>query len=247
MVRGRPVRFHPYLACVLLCSGCIRLGPQPAEDPAGAPAWTSADPSVNPFLMAADDTALVGLRIRLSEPTPADRQQIDRLSAAEPRTLAAATADSLLTLTFGEPPAPEPVQGYAFPTKTLPAPRPGVTTTTSFGDMAGAEATAPSPGVAALGPLRVIASGPRGEVATASQISISFSRPIVPLSALSEAAVPPVRLSPTPPGEWRWLDPSTLVFEGAGALPKATRYTVEVPAEIAAADGKRLQIGRAHV
>ena len=39
---------------------------------------------------------------------------------------------------------------------------------------------------------------------------------------------PPVRLSPQPPGEWRWVGTRTLLFEPEGRFPMATEYRVEV-------------------
>ena len=40
----------------------------------------------------------------------------------------------------------------------------------------------------------------------------------------------PVRLTPQPPGEWRWVGTRTLLFEPEGRFPMATGYRVEVRA-----------------
>jgi uncharacterized protein YfaS (alpha-2-macroglobulin family) len=73
---------------------------------------------------------------------------------------------------------------------------------------------------------------PEGEVPLAPHLSITFSQPMVALdshAALAGEAVP-ARLSPRPPGEWRWVGTRTLVFEPEGRFPMATEYHVEVPA-----------------
>jgi hypothetical protein len=93
-------------------------------------------------------------------------------------------------------------------------------------------------------PLEVLRYAPDGEVDLAPVLSITFSLPMVVLSAQSEAAaVVPVTLSPQPPGSWRWLGTQTLVFEPAyegGRFPMATEYTVTIPAGIRSATGKTL-------
>lgn len=51
------------------------------------------------------------------------------------------------------------------------------------------------------------------------------------VDAASAIADPPAHLDPQPPGEWRWMDPRTLVFTPQGErMPMATAYRVEIPA-----------------
>ena len=83
---------------------------------------------------------------------------------------------------------------------------------------------------------------PEGDVPLAPHLSITFSQPMVALDShagLSREAVP-ARLSPQPPGEWRWVGTRTLVFEPEGRFPMATDYRVEVPAGTRAATGGTL-------
>jgi alpha-2-macroglobulin len=56
---------------------------------------------------------------------------------------------------------------------------------------------------------------------------------------LAREAVP-ARLSPLPPGEWRWVGTRTLVFEPEGRFPMATDFRVEVPAATRSAAGGTL-------
>src|SRR5262245_9023518 len=63
--------------------------------------------------------------------------------------------------------------------------------------------------------------------------------PVTSNDDLSASQVP-VKLSPQPPGKWRWLGTKTLLFDPAGRLPMATDYTVEIPAGTKSATGGTL-------
>ncbi len=100
----------------------------------------------------------------------------------------------------------------------------------------------PAPEVAA-GPLEVSRYQPEGDVEMAPRLSVTFSKPMVPLTshAALAAAEVPVTLAPQPPGEWRWAGSQTLVFEPEGGrFPMATEYTVTVPAGIKSERGDTL-------
>lgn len=89
------------------------------------------------------------------------------------------------------------------------------------------------------GPLEVVRFQPRGAVEVAPRLSVTFSRAMIALGAREPRA--PVRITPEPPGRWRWLGTRTLVFEPEGGrFPMATRYAVEVPRGTRAVGGKRL-------
>ncbi len=47
----------------------------------------------------------------------------------------------------------------------------------------------------------------------------------------------PVRLTPTPPGRWRWIGTKTLLFEPTDRFPMATEYEAEIPAGVKSATG----------
>ncbi len=82
------------------------------------------------------------------------------------------------------------------------------------------------------GALTVVRRAPVGDVSIAPQLSITFSQPMVAVSAQAELAsqAGPVKLTPQPPGRWRWLGTRTLLFEPTNRFPMATAYRVEVAA-----------------
>src|SRR5207237_8577473 len=88
----------------------------------------------------------------------------------------------------------------------------------------------------------VVRSSPEREVPIAPNWSVTFSQPTVAVTSQEEAAETfPVRLSPQPPGKWRWVGTKTLLFEPAGRFPMATQYSVTVPAGTKSANGGVLE------
>ena len=121
---------------------------------------------------------------------------------------------------------PGSVQEFALRESSLPPPRTGNTIETSF----------PAPAAVAIepvthGPLEVLRYSPEGSIPVAPELSITFSQPMIALSSQEEAAANvPVKLSPQPPGKWRWLGTKTLIFDPHERFPMATSYSVTVPA-----------------
>lgn len=139
-------------------------------------------------------------------------------------------------------------QELNLPKETLPAPRPGKTIKESFPPPP-APTAAPE---AESGPLEVLRYAPEGEVGLAANLSVTFNQPMVALTGVGDLARldVPVRLSPQPEGQWRWVGTKTLVFEpaaktgfSAGRFPAATKYSVEIPAGTASATGGKLAQG----
>jgi uncharacterized protein YfaS (alpha-2-macroglobulin family) len=136
---------------------------------------------------------------------------------------------------------PATTQEFALRERSLPAPRTGKTVAVAFPP---AEA-APAPDATAAGPLEVLRHMPDGAVPLAPHVSLTFSQPMVPVTSYAELEkLPsPARLTPAPPGRWRWIGTKTLLFESRGdleRLPMATEFTVEVPAGTASATGGKL-------
>lgn len=92
-------------------------------------------------------------------------------------------------------------------------------------------------------PLKVLRKFPTGKVDVVRQISVVFSKPMVPQCEIGQAlkAKHLATISPTRPGQWKWADEKTLLFiPNAKNLPQATVYTVCIAAGMAAIDGSRL-------
>ncbi len=140
------------------------------------------------------------------------------------------------------PIAPDQQTDFNLPPEILPPPRPGNTIKESFPPLE----TEPTPGAIEAGPLQVLRFAPEGEIPIAPFVSITFNQPMVPLGTLSDLAAQdvPVVIEPSLPGTWRWLGTKTLTFEYDSELidrlPKATEYTVTVPAGTKSANGARL-------
>ena len=91
--------------------------------------------------------------------------------------------------------------------------------------------------------LSVLRYAPEGEVALSPNVSLTFSRPMVPISSQAVVADQdlPVELTPQPEGEWMWLGTQTLLFQPKGRMPGATRYTVRVPDTVEDVTGTQLE------
>jgi hypothetical protein len=133
-------------------------------------------------------------------------------------------------------------QDFALRERSLPPPRTGEVIKASF------PPAVPSslPDQAATGALEVLRFSPEGEVPIAPQLSVTFSQPMVALTSQTELAAgsAPVRLTPQPPGRWRWVGTKTLLFEPEIRFPMATEYAVTVPAGAKSANGGTLAAAR---
>ena len=126
-------------------------------------------------------------------------------------------------------------QDFAMRERSLPAPRTGKVINVSFP----ASEERPQPDARSAGALDVLRHAPEGEVPLAPQLSVTFSQPMVAVTSLAElsAQEAPVRLTPQPPGKWRWVGTKTLLFVPDGRFPMATVYNVTVPAGTKSAGG----------
>jgi uncharacterized protein YfaS (alpha-2-macroglobulin family) len=206
----------------------LLLAVSPAPDAADARRGASAEKAVA--------VEAPGLVLRLSEGT--EKGEPPAL-VARPPAQRLSDGEALLVLDRLPPLAAEPREDpFAIREASLPPPRAGRAVRASFPP----EATTPRPQTTPSGPLEVVRRMPEGDVPLAPHLSITFSQPMVALethAGLSRNAVP-VRLSPQPPGEWRWVGARTLVFEPEGRFPMATDYRVEVPAATRSAAGAAL-------
>jgi uncharacterized protein YfaS (alpha-2-macroglobulin family) len=164
-----------------------------------------------------------------------ERAAATRLARPPAQRLPEAEAEALLRRLPAL--AAAPGAGFALRESSLPPPRTGATVRDPFPPPAVAEV----PNVEAS-PLTVLRRAPEGEVPLAPSLQVTFSRPMVSITSHDELAQGPlpVRLTPEPPGRWRWAGARTLLFEPEGRFPMATSYRAEVPAGATAADGERL-------
>ena len=175
-----------------------------------------------------------GLQLRLSEGTPvAESQPV--ASAAPAARLSEDDAQRVLKRLQPLKAEPSDEQGFALRDRSLPPPRTGRTITDSFPP----PATLDAPGNVATGPLEVLRYSPEGAVPLVPQLSVTFSQPMVAVTSHQDAfaRIMPVKLTPQPPGHWRWVGTKTLLFETEGHFPMATAYTAEVPAGVKSATG----------
>lgn len=96
-------------------------------------------------------------------------------------------------------------------------------------------------GAEAKGPFAVVFGSPRGQTTSPSEITLVFNRPMRPLDLAGDEAAAPASMKPDVPGQWRWIGTSGLQFVPRDHLPRATSFTVEVPAGTRALDGSTLE------
>ncbi|MEW6367945.1 MAG: alpha-2-macroglobulin family protein [Acidobacteriota bacterium] len=212
----------------------------------GAAVWlsplASVAPSARPLAAMENEETMekqdTGLRFRLSEgaesaaaPLVPVAAEVVRLSEAEVQLV----LDRMPPLEG----LPSEQKEFAIREKSLPPPRPGRTIAEQFPPSAVAEGPVAQ---VQLRPLKVERSEPEGEVPIAPHLSITFSHPMVAVTSHDELAklAVPVRLTPEPPGKWRWIGTQTLLFEPKGRFPMATVYQAEVPAGTESAVGGKL-------
>lgn len=190
----------------------------------GKPLAQPATPGVYFSLAGADGAQATAEPAQSVAGEPLDQAVLQRRLATLPDLGAEGPLQA--SFRFREGPKPPPIPGDTRP-QPFPAPA----------DKAG------PPPESLPAELTVLRYGPEGEQESAPRLSVTFSRPMVPLTSIAQLAAKdlPVKLEPQPAGQWRWLGTRTLVFEPEGGrLPKATRYQVTVPAGIKDAEGKAL-------
>lgn len=122
---------------------------------------------------------------------------------------------------------PDDKKDFAVREGSKPPPRTGATVKGQFPPKQDAGA----PPDKAAGPLEVLRFQPEGDVGLAPHLSVTFSQPMIAITTQDEASkTVPVRLTPTPEGQWRWVGTRTLLFEPEGRFPMATEYAATIPA-----------------
>lgn len=183
----------------------------------------------------ASEETLKGLRFRLSEGAPASEKPPETHVAPATR-LSDSEAENVLKRLPPVKAEADDEQDFTLRDRSLPPPRTGKTINAVFPQ----PVELPAPDAAANArPLEVLRHSPEGDVPLAPQLSVTFSQPMVAVTSLAELAAGdvPVRLTPQPPGRWRWVGTKTLLFVPEGRFPMATSYQVSVPAGTRSATG----------
>lgn len=208
------------LSLLLLLVGCTPT-PSAPEPPPPRPVAFDVEPE------------LEGLRLELSDaetPTTAG----ERVSRGAARPLADAEVQRLLSRV----PELEPEDGDREPFRvragSLPPPRAGATVAQPWPPPDKPDA----PDAAEPGPLKILRHAPEGPVPLAPHLSITFDQPMIAVTSQDAAAAQvPVRITPEPEGQWRWVGTRTLLFEPEPRFPMATSYLVSIPAGTRSAVG----------
>lgn len=107
-----------------------------------------------------------------------------------------------------------------------------------------------SPGVKFLsdapstGELRVLAKSPQGEeIAISTEgVTVMFDQAMIPLTTLDKgrALAIPLTITPNTPGKFFWLGTKGFIFRPEKPFIPSTKYRVELPANLAALNGRKL-------
>ncbi|MDT4968148.1 MAG: alpha-2-macroglobulin [Acidobacteriota bacterium] len=203
--------------------------PQVASQRAFASGSSESDDSDE----STDGAAQNGLQFRLSEGTEQPEKQAGNKTVSTSKL-----SESEIQNVFKRlPPVkaePTDEQDFALRERSLPPPRTGKTINVSFPS----SEPAPTPATTA-GPVEILRVSPEGEVPIAPQLSITFSQPMVAVTSNDDLASQdvPVKLTPQPPGKWRWVGTKTLLFVPDGRFPMATQYSAAVVPGTKSANG----------
>src|SRR5215471_14916315 len=179
-----------------------------------------------------------GLQFRLSEGVEQTGHR-ERPGPVQAAALAESESQSLLQRLKPIKTDPTDEQEFAFRDRSLPPPLTGRTINDTFPS---SERSA-GPGETPIGPLEVVRYAPEGDVPLAPHLTVTFSQPMVAVTSVEDLAARsvPVKLSPQPPGKWRWIGTKTVLFEPEHRFPMATAYSVEVPTGVRSAAGETLK------
>jgi hypothetical protein len=178
-----------------------------------------------------------GLVFRLSQGKP-EAVPYERLPPTQGTPLSRESTDAILKRLPGIGAEAGDEQAFAMRERSLPPPKTAKTIKEAFPPPAPPEVAKPAGEKA--GPLEVLRFQPQGDVTLAPFVSVTFSQPMVAVTSVEELAKiePPVKITPRPPGKWRWLGTRTVMFDAERErFPMATGYTVEIPAGIKSTTG----------
>ena len=163
----------------------------------------------------------------------------DKSKLAPATKLSEAEAQGMLARAKPITTDPTDQKAFALRPSSQPVPRTGNTIKGTFPPPA-SSLLPPKPNEAGQ-KLKVLRYMPEGQVPIAPELSVTFSQPMVAVTSQGDAAkTTPVKLTPQPKGNWRWLGTRTILFDPDIRFPMSTTYTVEVPVGTKAANGNAL-------
>ena len=180
-----------------------------------------------------------GLQIKLREAAPkiAKTESLQIVNAAK---LSEAETDAIIRRLPPMETLSDDQTDFKMRPESLPPPKTGKTIAVKFPP----EEPRPAPPNVAVkteNALEIVRVAPLGAANSATDLSVTFSAPMIAVSSQTEAAQPvPVKLSPEVKGRWRWLGTRTLIFDAAPRLPMATRFSATIPAGTRSANGEVL-------
>ncbi len=118
---------------------------------------------------------------------------------------------------------------FAVRSKTNPPPRTGNIIPIKF--PADEKSNPPNANAKTNAALEVVRFAPDGKMPLVSDLSVTFSQPMIAVASQTEASENvPVKLTPDVKGKWRWLGTTTLIFDAESRFQMATKYTATIPA-----------------
>ncbi|MBK7070948.1 MAG: Ig-like domain-containing protein [Myxococcales bacterium] len=237
-----PVHRSPALRGVALATLLAFLascGPRAGSKPPGG----GGSGVVTPGRALTLDSSKPGLTMRLSD-GKAGAPAADRSTLPPTQPITDAAAKAILDRVSPIGAKPDDTQAFALRDRSQPPPRTGKTIKGTF-PVPNPQAGPPPATNDAGKPLTILRWAPEGDVPLAPQLQLTFSQPMVAVTSQDDAAsVVPVKLTPTPPGRWRWLSTKTIIFDPTVRFPQATTYTVEIAKGTKSATGNALATGK---
>ena len=193
------------------------------------------------MLSATDSSNGKGLSFRLSQGAEVAPTAAALVPQADTEPLSGEDVRRVLSRLPPLEARPEDARDFALPQSSLPPPQTGTELEAVFPPAEEREAC-PQEEESDDAP-KVWNYAPQGGVDFAHELTVLFSQPMVALASQDALTTddPPVKLSPQPPGRWRWLDTQTLIFEPEKRFPMASRFEVEIPAGTQSAAGRAIE------
>ncbi len=191
-----------------------------------------------PFI-SAQNSNVKGLQFKISQanrnseiPKTKPPLQVEDLSKAE--------ADEILRRLPPMPVDTEETADFNLRGDSLKPPKTGEIIPLKFSD--NKTKKVPDPPKTTTENLRVDRFSPSGDASLVTDLSITFSQPMVAVTSQTLASENvPVKIKPEVKGKWRWLGTNTLILDAETRFSMATKFTVTVPKGTKSAIGGTLQ------